>query len=205
MSRIAAGASKLLTLHDIAIRAGAHLHTGAKSSSMLPGFDGDPLVEITLRDLPKGEKARELKVWGRRDVIDAMVDKGRLQPYHREAARAFQADAERVNAPCSSSGEFMAGGHRTSFAPSDAALEAASRCAEARQRLRSCLDELGSEAEVFALAVLLNRATFLNACRFCGWPREMGPHALKLVLHQIARVYGLAPSEGDRRLRSWAI
>lgn len=158
-----------------------------------PGYDGDPLVEVMLRD-PDGEGKRELRVMRRFTQIDKLIEEGKLDPFHGEAAEKFWTDAQTAAPMCSSSGEFMVGGHRTTFTPADAVLMAARRCSEARARLRSCLTELGPRGEIFAVAVLLNRSSYIDACRFCGWPREMGPHALREVLFQIARFYGLAPA-----------
>jgi hypothetical protein len=162
-----------------------------RATGRAPGFDGDPLIEVMLKD-PDGDGKRELRATRRIDFLDEWLAKGKIREYHFFAARKFQGDGELCQARCSSSGEFMMGGRRTTFSPSDAVLEAARRSSEARARLRTALVTLGPAGEIFAVAVLLNRSPLKDACRFVGWHDHSGAAALTLILWQLARFYGYA-------------
>ena len=149
----------------------------------------DPLVNVKLRD-PDGDGKRTLTAVRREDLLDRALRRKQINHIEFYAGRRLQRDAEVAEVFVSSSPDFMAGGARTNFEPSEAVLQAAQSASQARAALKGSFKALGAAGEIFAVSVLLNRKSLENACHLCGWHSRSGMAALKLILNQLAVLYG---------------
>ncbi len=151
----------------------------------LPGYDGEQIVEIPVRD-PDGDGKRELKTIAKLNILDYLKARGIIHETHIAAAKRLCDDAQNVSGrPVTVRTDGLTSG---AYRENAAVLEAV----EASRRLKRILAIFEPSDEIFLLAVVVNGYSLKSACRFVGWHQHAGSNALRLILWALAREYGLA-------------
>lgn len=151
------------------------------------GYDGEPPEFAESKDFVYVDGERE-PVKGPQNInidrIEWLYAHGRIQDYHKEAARRFQEDWELGQIYPMASLVLTGAGGRSCHQPADTKIEAMQRFAKAKLAL-------GPKGGLLMERVVLNRMSLEKAGATLGLNEKAAPGAFQIVIDVLAAHYGL--------------